>query len=118
MYNLVSEIQASNEVYDHQLCPLSHHALLTETRLFLKSLVGSIAVICVCCGIFVSRSWLWSKPLARDHGVSVMVTIAIIVVLGIDHDERWAESILDFRMSFQTVLQVGALIVEALTPAG
>lgn len=53
MDNLVSEIQASNEVYDHQLCPLSHHALLTETRLFLKSLVGSIAVICVCCGIFV-----------------------------------------------------------------
>lgn len=59
---------------------------------------------------------------SRNHGlvimVSVMVTIAIIVVLGIDHDERWAESILDFRMSFQTVLQVGALIVEALTPAG
>lgn len=53
MDNLVSEIQASNEVYDHQLCPLSHHALLTETRLFLKSPVGSIAVVCVCCGIFV-----------------------------------------------------------------
>lgn len=47
-----------------------------------------------------------------------MVTIAITVVLGIDHDERWTESVLDFRMSFQTVLQVGALIVEALTPAG
>lgn len=58
MDNLVSEIQASNEVYDHQLCPLWHHALVTVIRLFLKSPVGSIAVVCVCCGIFVSRSWL------------------------------------------------------------
>lgn len=67
MDNLVSEIQASNEVYDHQLCPLSHHALVTVIRLSLKSLVGSVTVVCICCGIFVLGQ---GCGCGRNHGHS------------------------------------------------